>query len=82
MRVLITGITGMAGSHLAEYLLANHPDVAVYGTFTYEIPPHLADEMAAGIKGARLVKVADCGHISTLEQPEAVTRELIDWMRT
>ena len=33
MRVLITGITGMAGSHLAEYLLANHPDVAVYGTF-------------------------------------------------
>src|SRR5438034_900834 len=32
MRVLITGITGFAGSHLAEYILANHPDVAVYGT--------------------------------------------------
>jgi GDP-4-dehydro-6-deoxy-D-mannose reductase len=32
MRVLITGITGMAGSHLAEYILAEHPDVAVYGT--------------------------------------------------
>ena len=35
MRVLITGITGMAGSHLAEYLLANHPDVSVYGTFRW-----------------------------------------------
>ena len=35
MRVLITGITGMAGSHLAEYLLAEHPDVAVYGTFRW-----------------------------------------------
>jgi GDP-4-dehydro-6-deoxy-D-mannose reductase len=35
MRVLITGITGMAGSHLAEYLLANQPDVAVYGTFRW-----------------------------------------------
>lgn len=35
MRVLITGITGMAGSHLAEYLLAEHPQVAVYGTFRW-----------------------------------------------
>src|SRR2546430_10606763 len=25
----------MAGSHLAEYLLANHPDVSVYGTFRW-----------------------------------------------
>jgi len=31
MRVLITGITGFAGSHLAEYILANHPDVRVFG---------------------------------------------------
>jgi GDP-4-dehydro-6-deoxy-D-mannose reductase len=31
MRVLITGITGFAGSHLADYILANHPDVEVYG---------------------------------------------------
>lgn len=31
MKVLITGITGFAGSHLAEYILANHPDVEVFG---------------------------------------------------
>ena len=31
MKVLITGITGFAGSHLAEYILANHPDVEIYG---------------------------------------------------
>lgn len=31
MRVLITGITGFAGSHLADYILANHRDVKVYG---------------------------------------------------
>ena len=31
MRVLITGITGFAGSHLADYLLAEHPDVEVFG---------------------------------------------------
>ena len=31
MRVLITGITGFAGSHLAEYILANHADAEVFG---------------------------------------------------
>ena len=32
MKVLITGITGFAGSHLADYLLEEHPEVEVYGT--------------------------------------------------
>lgn len=31
MRVLITGITGFTGSHLAEYILANHPGTRVSG---------------------------------------------------
>lgn len=31
MNVLITGITGFAGSHLADYILDSHPDVHVYG---------------------------------------------------
>ena len=31
MRVLITGITGFAGSHLAEFLLEDHPDVELFG---------------------------------------------------
>jgi GDP-4-dehydro-6-deoxy-D-mannose reductase len=35
MKALITGITGFAGSHLAEYLLAEHPDVEVHGTYRW-----------------------------------------------
>ena len=31
MKVLITGITGFAGSHLAEYILEHHPGVEIYG---------------------------------------------------
>lgn len=34
MRALITGVTGMAGSHLAEYLLSRD-DIEVYGTFRW-----------------------------------------------
>jgi GDP-4-dehydro-6-deoxy-D-mannose reductase len=32
MRAFITGITGFAGSHLADYLLAEHPEVEIYGS--------------------------------------------------
>ena len=35
MNVLITGITGFAGSHLADYILANHRDVKVFGTMRH-----------------------------------------------
>lgn len=49
MRVLITGVTGFAGSHLAEYVLAQHPEVEVYGTMRWrsrtenirEVEPHI-----------------------------------------
>ena len=37
-------------------------------------------EMAAGIPGARLVMVPDCGHLSTLERPEAVNAALTQWL--
>lgn len=49
MRVLITGITGFAGSHLAEYILAHHPDVEVFGTVRWrsrmENIAHLQDRV-------------------------------------
>jgi GDP-4-dehydro-6-deoxy-D-mannose reductase len=35
MRALITGITGFAGSHLAEYILTEQPGVEVFGTFRW-----------------------------------------------
>jgi GDP-mannose 4,6-dehydratase len=38
MNVLITGITGMVGSHLAEYILANHPEVKVHGLVRWRSP--------------------------------------------
>lgn len=38
MNVLITGITGFAGSHLADYLLENHPDVRIFGTRRWRSP--------------------------------------------
>jgi GDP-mannose 4,6-dehydratase len=38
MKVLITGITGMVGSHLADYILDNHPSVEVHGLIRWRSP--------------------------------------------
>jgi GDP-mannose 4,6-dehydratase len=37
-KALITGITGFVGSHLAEYILANHTDVEVAGFVRWRSP--------------------------------------------
>ena len=38
MKVLITGITGMVGSHLAEYLLSSFPEIEVHGLVRWRSP--------------------------------------------
>jgi GDP-mannose 4,6-dehydratase len=38
MRVLITGITGFVGSHLVEYILANHPQTEIFGIKRWRSP--------------------------------------------
>jgi len=43
-------------------------------------PPALAQEIAAGVAGSRLVVVADCGHLSTMERPDAVNPALSNWL--
>ncbi|NML18828.1 alpha/beta fold hydrolase [Azohydromonas caseinilytica] len=39
------------------------------------------EEMQALVPGSRLVAIEDSGHMSTMEQPEAVSRALLDWMK-
>jgi len=43
-------------------------------------PPHLAEEMAAAIPGARLIRFAGSGHLPSMEVPEAVNAALRDWL--
>jgi GDP-4-dehydro-6-deoxy-D-mannose reductase len=49
MKVLITGITGFAGSHLADFILEEHTDVQVYGMIRWrsrrENIRHLQDKV-------------------------------------
>lgn len=43
-------------------------------------PPELAEEMAAGIAGAELVRFADSAHLPTMENPRAVVAAMQGWL--
>lgn len=38
VRALITGVTGFVGSHLAEYVISQHPDVQLFGMRRWRSP--------------------------------------------
>ena len=64
MRVLITGVTGMAGSHLAEYLLTR-PELDVFGTYRWRSRmDNLEDVIAAG----KVNRIAAGGNVRSAEE--------------
>jgi pimeloyl-ACP methyl ester carboxylesterase len=53
------------------------PTLVLVGDSDQLTPPDRAAEMANGIRGATLVTVPECGHLSTLERPEVVNAALL-----
>lgn len=68
MRVLITGVTGMAGSHLAEYLL-NIEGVEVYGTYRWRSRMENLDELK---KAGRVSIIGDSSTIGSTAALESM----------
>jgi len=56
------------------------PTLVIVGREDALTPPEMAQEIAAGIRGAKLEIIPDCGHLSTLERPEAVNRAMRAWL--
>ena len=56
------------------------PTLVLVGREDALTPVELSLEIAAGIPGAKLEIIPDCGHLSTMEQPEAVNRALRKWL--
>ena len=56
------------------------PTLVLVGREDALTPVELAREIAAGIPRSKLTIVPDCGHLSTLERPQAVNRALRQWL--
>ena len=70
MNILITGITGFAGSHLAEYILAHHPGVKVHGIIRWRSRM----DNVAGILGQVELHEADLKDMVSLKKVLAACR--------
>lgn len=57
------------------------PTLVICGREDQITPPEMAEEIAAGIKQAELRIIEQCGHLSTLDQPEEVSGVLVEWIR-
>jgi pimeloyl-ACP methyl ester carboxylesterase len=58
------------------------PALIVCGREDLITPPEIAEEMAVGIEHAELKIIEQCGHLSTLDRPEEVSKLLEDWVNS
>ncbi len=56
------------------------PTLVLSGRQDPVAPPAAVAAMAKQIDGARTVVIEECGHLSPLERPEAVTKALREWL--
>lgn len=56
------------------------PTLVIVGAQDRLTPVKVAEELAGGISGSRLEVIPDCGHLSTLERPDAVDAALRSWL--
>jgi pimeloyl-ACP methyl ester carboxylesterase len=56
------------------------PTLVLVGDGDELTPVELSQEIANGIEGATLTVLPDCGHLSTLERPDAVNAALSAWL--
>jgi pimeloyl-ACP methyl ester carboxylesterase len=56
------------------------PTLVGVGALDKMTPPELAEEMAANIAGAELVKVPDAAHLPTMENPGPVVEAMKMWL--
>ncbi|MFL5814092.1 MAG: alpha/beta fold hydrolase [Bdellovibrionia bacterium] len=57
------------------------PTWVISGSNDKQTPPDRLQEIAKGIAGSRYIELSECGHAATLDQPELVTKAMVEWMR-
>lgn len=58
------------------------PTLVIVGDEDRATPPDKAEAIVRGVRNARLARVPEAGHTSTVEQPERVSQLLRDFLRT
>lgn len=80
VRKAVLGVAGRTPVATEELAGVSVPTLVAVGADDRATPPVRSERIAAAVPGARLEVVPGAGHSSTLEQPEAVTALLRDFL--
>ena len=58
------------------------PTLVIGAEHDQSTPPEKSREIADGIPGAELVIIQDAAHIANVEQPDAVSNQILDHLTT
>ena len=75
-----TAVIGRADSR-PTLAMIRCPTLVLTSDEDHTIPNSLSVEMADGIPGAKLTITAHCGHLAQVEQPQATSDALVEWLR-
>jgi pimeloyl-ACP methyl ester carboxylesterase len=75
-----TAVIGRADSR-PTLAIIRCPTLVLTGDEDNTIPNTLSVEIANGIQAAKLTIIPQCGHLSQVEQPQATSEALTEWMR-
>jgi pimeloyl-ACP methyl ester carboxylesterase len=79
IRKAVLGVANRPSVH-DELVKISVPTLMIVGLDDMATPPDQAERIAAGIAGARLEKLAACGHSSAVERPDEVNSLLRDFL--
>ncbi len=81
-RRIVGPVGGVIGrkSVLDELKYIRCPTLVLTGDEDHTTPPREAERIVGQIAGARLVRLAGCGHTSTIEAPDAVNRAISEFL--
>jgi 3-oxoadipate enol-lactonase len=77
----VNGVVDRAPVH-GELGRITAPAVVITGDEDVAIPPEQSERLAAGIRGARLVRIPRAGHSCTVEEPAAATAAIEGFLAT
>jgi len=73
-KVIITGITGFVGSHLADYILANLPQIEISGLVRWRAPKenirHILDKIT--LESGDLLDLPSLKTILSRQKPDVI----------
>ena len=75
----VGGVIGRAAI-IDELKYIRCPTLVLTGDEDHTTPPAQAERIVSQIAGARLVRLANCGHSSAIEAPEAVNRAIAEFL--